>query len=98
MDTLKKPRAKNLFGRTAKIDAPYATYADNNGWTWLVLKTYQTPEKEKSNPYARWFLAVRSPHNGGGYDMGDTYITDVVTQAVLVSGTPDWLAAYSRDD
>lgn len=98
MDTLKKPRAKNLFGRTAKIDAPYATYTNNSGWTWLVLKTYQTPEKEKGNLYARWFLAVRSPFTYGSYEMGDTYITDVVTQAVLVSGTPDWLAAYSRDD
>ncbi len=92
MTALKKPRAKNLFGKTRKVAEPYATYANNQGWTYKVLKTYQTPEKEKGDPYARWLLAVSSPFTHGGYEIGDTYISHV--DGILVSGTPDWLAAY----
>jgi len=83
---------KNECGKTRKVEDPYEIwqgYGQFEGWTWKVLKKYQTPEKEKSNPYARWFCAVSSPYTHGGYDMGDTYVKDVVNYARLVKGKPN---------
>jgi hypothetical protein len=50
-----------------------------------VLKKYQAPDKEKANPYARWLVAVKSPHTFGGFEMGDTYARDVVGSAVKIA-------------
>lgn len=61
-----------------KVNEPYEVWRNGQGWEWRVLKKYQTPEKEAENPYARWMVAVKSPHTFGGYDMGDTYIRDIV--------------------
>ena len=61
--------AKNLCGKMRKIDNPYETWTlAHAGWTWQVLKKYQTPENEKKNPYARWLVAAKSPHTYGTWD------------------------------
>lgn len=75
---------KNPCGKTRPITEPYETWEGIGalkGWTWLVLKKYQIPEKEAKNPYARWFCAVSSPFTHGGYDYGDTYVNDIVPNA-----------------
>jgi hypothetical protein len=79
--------------KTAPQDSPHAIFTNAVGWTYLVLKTYQTPAKEASSPYARWMVAVSSPMTHGGFDMGDTYIHDILP-ADLVAATPEWLEAY----
>ena len=48
---------KNECGKTRPVGNPYEVW-EGNGWTWKVLKKYQNPEKEKANPYARWFCEV----------------------------------------
>jgi len=50
-----------------------------------VLKKYQKPELEATNPYARWLCAVSSPMTYGSYDIGDTYVKDVKGYAYLIS-------------
>lgn len=82
--------AKNPFGKSipiakAKTDA-YAVYTDPRtpGWTWYVLKMYQTPEAAVKNPYARAFTLVTSPMTGESGDLGDTYLKDI--GYTLVSG------------
>jgi len=76
-------REKNLCGKTRSADNPYEIWeCKNAGWTWKVLKKYQTPSKEAENPYARWLCAVTSPMTGGGMDMGDTYVNDIKSVAV----------------
>lgn len=60
------------------VNEPYEVWRNAHGWEWRVLKKYQTPEKEATNPYARWMCAVKSPHTFGSYDMGDTYIRDIL--------------------
>lgn len=67
---------KNEKGKTRPVDNPYETYS-SAGWTWKVLKHYQSPEKERRNPYARVFCAVSSPMTMGGIDMGDVYCRDI---------------------
>ena len=63
---------KNPFGKSMTQDKPYAVYKNDFGWEWRVLKTYQRPDKEPSNKYARWFVAATSPHmHDGGYELGD---------------------------
>jgi hypothetical protein len=76
---------KNPFGKTAKIDNPHMIFKSFDGsWEWRVLKTYQTPEKEKENPYARWYCAVKSPMTYGTFDMGDVYVAEIKKVAVQV--------------
>jgi len=79
---------KNPCGKTRKVNNPYEIWVAGD-WEWRVLKKYQSPEKEKQNPFARWFCAVKSPMTRGGYDMGDTYIKDIVSNARMIKGTPD---------
>lgn len=67
--------AKNLCGKTRKVNDPYEIWVnDRAGWQWRVLKKCQADD---AKPYGRWFCAVKSPMTYGSYDMGDTYVTDV---------------------
>lgn len=79
--------------KTATIEKPHATFVGGD-WTYHVLKTYQTPAKERANQYAAWVMAVKSPHTFGSYDMGDTYIRDVVNNATCVWATREFADAY----
>ena len=67
---------KNLWSKTAPKDKPYAV-VESGGWTWKVLKAYQTRSNEKTNKYARLFCEVNSPMCQGYPDLGDVYITDI---------------------
>lgn len=60
-----------------KNDRPMEVYKNGSGWVWKVWKHYQKPELEAKNPYARVFCSVSSPFTMGGYDMGDTYLSDI---------------------
>lgn len=74
---------KNPCGKTRPVENPYEIYRSHllPGWEWRVLKKYQTPEKEKDNPYARWFCAVKSPMTYGSWEYGDTYVRDILDEA-----------------
>lgn len=76
----------NTMAKTRKVNDPYEVYENPQlpGWQWRVLKKYQTPENEAKNPYARWFCAVKSPMTEPDYDMGDTYVTDIMDVAGAV--------------
>lgn len=72
---------KNLCGKTRKVEEPYEIWEGSNGFEYRVLKKYQSEEKEKANPYARWFLATKSPYTYGSYELGDGYVKDVTSHA-----------------
>jgi hypothetical protein len=87
--------SKNPYGRTVKPEQAHFVYQSFDGsWTWYVLKTYQTPEKEASNPCARWFCAVSSPflqpyENGTpALEYGDCYVKEVKIQGRLLDHNP----------
>jgi hypothetical protein len=89
--------AKNPFGKSRKKDEPYAIFAGDGPFgrtECRVLKTYQTPDKEMLNPYARWFVAVKTEYTYGSFDMGDSYIKEAKGLLPLVAATPEWLEAY----
>jgi hypothetical protein len=69
--------AANPKGKTRKVDDPYETYYGAGDWEWRVLKHYQTADKERQNPYARVFCAVKSPFTFGSWEYGDTYCKDI---------------------
>ena len=75
------PREKNPCGKTRKIDKPYEIWKGTNPMfgniEYRVLKKYQSPSNENTNPYARWFVAAKSEATHGGWDYGDTYIKDI---------------------
>lgn len=77
---------KNECNKTRKIDNPYEVWQTPDGsWTWNVLKKYQSPEKESSNPYARWFCGVKSPFTYGEFELGDVYVREIKQHARKVS-------------
>ena len=84
----------NPFGKTRKVDEPYAVYRGHHGWEWRVLKTYQRPDKERDNKYARWLCAVKSPYTHEGFDMGDTYVHEVLVSSLLVDADNEWEEHY----
>lgn len=74
-------KTKNLCGKMRDKTNPYETWISRDGsWKWLVLKKYQTPEKENTNPYARWFCFVITPMCPNG-EYGDVYINDITCKA-----------------
>ena len=74
---------KNLCAKTRPLDNPYEVWVSHDGtWEWRILKKWQSPSKEANNPYARWFCAVKSPMTFGGWDYGDTYVKDVIENAI----------------
>lgn len=69
-------RTKNIWAKGRLRTNPYAVVS-SNGWTWLILKAYQTRKNEKTNEYARYFCAVSSPATYGDWDYGDVYVKDI---------------------
>ena len=87
---------KNLFGKSRPKENPYATYTLDD-WEWRVLKTNQRKAKEETNPNASWFVAVRTPMTYGGWDMGDTYVNDIMEHnPELVQATEEWNKTYNK--
>ena len=69
--------AKNPCARRVPPEHAYEVWQSFNGqWTYFVLKKYQSPEKEATNPYARWYCMVTSPITPKG-EYGDVYIATV---------------------
>lgn len=66
---------KNNWAKSRDKSNPYATF-ESAGWTWRVLKAYQSAEKETGNPHARVFCFVTSPYCPEG-EYGDTYTRDI---------------------
>ncbi len=84
-------KAKNPCGKLRPADKPYEVWKQGD-WTWKVLKKYQTPEKEKANPYARWHCLVITPYTGESGEYGDCYVhADIIgrgARLVEVDGKP----------
>lgn len=70
----------NLCGKTRPKNKPYEIWENSAGWTWKVLKKWQTDDNK---PYARWFCFVTSPHCPHG-EMGDVYVQEIKSQAVKI--------------
>jgi hypothetical protein len=85
----------NPFRKAAPLDAPYATYVNSQGWEWRILKTYKQPSSEQKDPYARWFVAARSPLTYGDWEYGDTYKQEIIRHGRLHTATPEWKEAYA---
>jgi len=84
-------KAKNECGKMRPVENPYEVWTNAQGWTWKVLKKWQTDDNK---PYARWFCAVSSPFTFGGYDMGDVYVSEIKAYATKVSDKPCTLVDY----
>jgi len=79
-ESVQLKESKNEKGKTRKVDDPWEIfhgYGALQDWEWRVLKHYQSPEKEKENPYARVFCAVKSPMTYGDWEYGDVYCHDI---------------------
>ena len=77
MEEQTKPRKGNPCAKTVKPEQPYEVWQSSDGaWTYFVLKKYQSPGKEATNPYARWLCLVKSPLTPRG-EYGDVYVSTV---------------------
>lgn len=73
----------NPCGKTRPVTDPYEIWVAGD-WTWKVLKKYQTPEREASNPEARWFCQVITPYTTSRGDLGDVYVREITSCATKV--------------
>jgi len=88
---------KNLLGRSRTKENPYAIWQGFGAFgdtEVRLLKTYQKPDREQKNPYAKWFVAVRSDHTYGSFDMGDSYISEVTQGMTLKQADPLFTEQY----
>ena len=74
-------RKKNDYLKERDVDHPYEIWTTPDGsWEWRILKKWQVDDDK---PYARWLAAVKSPMTYGGYEYGDTYVSDIKSYASL---------------
>src|SRR5947209_290846 len=67
----------NPCSKRVKPEEAYEIWQSYDGsWTYFVLKKYQSPEKEATNPFARWYCMVKSPVVPNG-EYGDAYVETV---------------------
>lgn len=60
--------------KTRPVTDPYETWLDEaSGWTWKVLKFYQSRANTMANEYGRVFCEV----DGFEKEMGDVYYSEV---------------------
>lgn len=65
------------MGRTRDAGHPLEVWQWDAGRVrWLVLRRYQSPHREASRRYARWYCLVFSPVTPQG-EYGDCYVADV---------------------
>ena len=80
---MKDKEDKNLCGKTRDVNNPYEIWKGScfpmGDIEYRVLKKYQKPSLEKSNPYARWFVACKSEATFGTWEYADTYIKDITS-------------------
>lgn len=88
--------AKNLKGKTRKVNQPYSVYTLDGWGETRILKHYKSTESEKKDPYARVFCAVKTRFTHGSYDLGDVYLKDATRGACVYidSGTGSCGVAY----
>ena len=73
---------KNNYLKERDVDHPYEVWVDGDkDWEWRVLKKWQVNDDK---PYARWFVAVKSPMTYGSFEYGDTYVEEIKSVATLV--------------
>jgi hypothetical protein len=83
--------------KTADIGQPHATFVNHRaGWEWRILKVYRAAKTDKGDKYSRWFLAAKSPYTFGEFEMGDTYISDVLSYGQLESATDEFKAYFEE--
>jgi hypothetical protein len=68
---------KNLCAKRMMPENAYEVWqSSDKAWTYFVLKKYQSPEKEATNTFARWYCMVQSPITPKG-EYGDVYVATV---------------------
>lgn len=77
----KSLRAKNLCAKTRKQDNPYEIWVRAD-WEWRVLKKWQIDDNKVA---ARWFVAVKSPHTYGSFELGDEYVANIKKYATKLN-------------
>ena len=79
---------KNTQAKTRKIEQPYEIWVCDSSELgrieYRVLKKWQAPDKEASNPYARWFCATKSDATFGTWELGDGYVSEIKDRAYKV--------------
>ncbi len=69
--------AKNPCAKRVPPEEAYEVWQSYDGaWTYFVLKKYQSPEHEAQNPYAKWFVLVKSPIYPNGWPE-DGYVSSI---------------------
>ena len=86
---MKNPCAKTVTPQNAYEVWRVDNHPEYGGtWTWYVLKTYQHPDNEECNDFARWLCNVVSPLTSERGETGDCYVTDIKSVARKLDFNP----------
>jgi hypothetical protein len=68
-----------------KLHKPLEVWEEvSSGWRWEVYRKYQKPEKEATNPYARWNVITFSPIVPEGEGPADCYVSTIKRKGVRI--------------
>lgn len=84
----------NPFAEQVDHLEPYAIYNGPMGFEWRVLKTYQHPDTEHDDRFAKWLVSAKSDSTSGEYSIDKMLAQDVINHGVLATATPEWLENY----
>ena len=94
------PRKVNPFGKSRKVDEPYAVYKGDSRLGFIeyrVLKTYKHPDNENGQ-FDRWFVAGKSDATFGSWGYGDMYKAEIVKYFRCEDCTSEWAKYYNTVD
>lgn len=79
--------AKNPCAKTVTPEQAYEIWQSEDGFTYYVLKKYQSPEHEERNEFSRWYVFTTSPMVPKG-EYGDGYAKEIKEKAHKLSFNP----------
>ena len=83
--------------KNATLEEPHATFKNERAeWEWRVIKVHRTAKPKKSDEFATWHVAAKSPNTFGMWEYGDTYIREVAGFGKLVSATDEFKAYWKE--
>jgi hypothetical protein len=91
-------KEKNLMGKGRPKENPYATFKGFGPFgdtTVHLLKSYQMPSKELKNPFAKWFVAIKTDEAYGEWDEGDSYLNEATDMLTLSFASDEFKEQYS---
>ena len=79
------PRRNNPCGKLTTPEQAYEVWGSpDQQVVYYVLRKYELPEMEERNPFAKWYVAAKSPVLDGKLEYGDMFIERVKSNMQMI--------------